>query len=118
MFAFSDKKRRLYANGEQLALIEYYQDVPDRAMLLSSFHVTGLSVFSDYQEIAIIDSPHFSVPVSETVSIDIASYGPYKFETGAAAQEIERSIGPAFNLSIDELLKIVYQKIDSREDPE
>lgn len=117
MFAFN-KKRRLYANGEQLALIEYYQGVPERAMLLSSFHVTGLSMSVGDEQNTTIGGTSFSIPVSQVVSIDISSYGPYKIETGVAAQEIERSIGPAFALSIDELLKIVYQKMDSREDSE
>jgi len=112
---FGSPKNSVYANGEQLAVVSYDADnKPSGAMLLDGFIVTGLSISSE--DVTTIGQPFFRrVPVSQSVSLDIRSCGLCHYETGPAAERIEQELKSAWSLSVDELLKIVYRKMDARE---
>ena len=100
-----------------MALVSYDADnKPCRAVLLDGFTVTGLSISSECEDVIIVGRPFFRrVPVSQSVSLDIRSCGLCHFETGPAAERIEQELKSAWSLSVDELLKIVYRKMDARE---
>jgi len=114
---FGFPKNSVYANGEQLAVVSYdANNKPSGAMLLDGFIVTGLSISSECEDVTTIGQPFFRrVPVSQLVSLDIRSCGLCHYETGPAAERIEQELKSAWSLSVDELLKIVYRKMDARE---
>jgi hypothetical protein len=110
---FNEQGVNLVSDGKQLAL-----RWGEKSFLLSSFVVAELSVetgLTDYS--SMLDPVGFSHQYlrSEQLSIHLKSAGSVKTAGRHALDDIFLN---AAELSVDELLKLAYQKIDKRAEQE
>lgn len=99
----------IYLKGRQLAVIASQGGY---GVIFDDYVVSGLSVEISDHEIIGYGFPSYSMPGQITASVDIRSHGKV---TTFDADQIKREFGPPEDLTIEELLKIVYRKIDERE---
>jgi hypothetical protein len=105
--AFMDKGN-IYLKGRQLAVV---CSSSEYGVVLDDYVISGLSIeMASYEVVGYCFNP-YSVPGPMTASVDIRSSGPV---TTFDAHEIKKQFASPEDLTVDELLKIVYRKIDER----
>ena len=110
---FNEQGVNLVSDGKQLAL-----RWGERSFLLSSFVVAELSVetgLGDYDYIMSHTGRAYPHPVGKQLSIHLKSAGSVKTAGRHALDDVFLN---AAELSVDELLKLAYQKIDKRAEQE
>lgn len=88
----------IHTNGENRNLAVVLGGSADMAMLLSDYYVTSICIEDDWRR-------------GRQAEIAIKSSGPVE---RIPLSEVKNSLRSADDLSIDELMKIVYQKLDQR----
>ena len=102
-------KGNIYLKGRQLAVIGSSSGY---GVVLEDYAVSGLSIEMNSHNIISLGFKPYSVPGLMTASIDIQSMG---MVTTFDADQIKKQFASPEDLTVDELLKIVYRKIDERE---
>ena len=102
-------KGSLYLKGRQLAVVCC---AGDYGVVLDDYVVSGLSIESNSHDITTIGYAQYSVPGHMVASIEIQSIG---LVTTFDADQTKRQFASPEELTVDELLKIVYRKIDERQ---
>lgn len=99
----------VYLKGRQLAVI---CSAGGYGVVFDDYVVSGLSIDMPSHEVIHYGFPSFSIPGQMTASVDIRSYGKV---TTFDSDQIRRQFASPEDLTVDELLKIVYRKIDERD---
>ena len=102
-------KGSVYLKGRQLAVV---CSSGGYGVVLDDYVVAGLSIESNSHDITTLGYAPYSVPGHITASIEIQSSG---LVTTFDAGQIKRQFASPEELTVDELLKIVYRKIDERQ---
>jgi hypothetical protein len=102
-------KGSLYLKGRQLAVI---CSSSGYGVVLEDYAVSGLSIETSSHDIISLGYAQYSVPGHMSASIDIQSMGKI---TTFDADQIKKQFASPEDLTVDELLKIVYRKIDERQ---
>lgn len=102
-------KGSVYLKGRQLAVV---CSSGGYGVVLDDYVVAGLSIESSSHDITTLGYAPYSVPGHMTASIEIQSSG---LVTTFDVDQIKRQFASPEELTVDELLKIVYRKIDERQ---
>ena len=102
-------KGSVYLKGRQLAVI---CSSSGYGVVLDDYAVSGLSIETSSHDIISCGYARYSVPGHMSASIDIQSMGKI---TTFDADQIKKQFASPEDLTVDELLKIVYRKIDERQ---
>jgi hypothetical protein len=84
----------------------------DRAFIMSGFSVTNMTDYTEHMDVSFIgDLSPRHVPKSRHIEVSLTSCGPVKV---VPASQLDTLFLNANDLSVDELLKLAYKKIDKR----
>jgi hypothetical protein len=99
----------IHLKGRQLAVIPCFGEV---GVVLDDYVVSNLTVETHCDDITYMGGSFSRVPTSQSVDIGISSSGRVTTFDVATIKKNFRSVD---ELEIDDLLKIVYRKMDQRE---
>ncbi len=99
----------VHLKGRQLAVIPCFGDV---GVVLDDYVVSNLTIETHRDDVIYMGGSFRSIPTSTSVSIAISSSGAVTTFDVATIRKNFRSVD---ELEIDDLLKIVYRKMDQRD---
>lgn len=110
---FIDNKTQVYGDGKSLAIF-----TDDRGMLLHDYAASSLCVSMEpsAERCWAETNSLYTSRYRTTVSLEIQSCGKFDLLFDEAAQKARSRLASAWDLPVDELLKIVYNKLDQREE--
>jgi hypothetical protein len=116
MLNYFSNDHKVFANGKELVLFEYDQTgLPVRAIVMESFFACSYSVEKDPIAVDLIGGPNFLMPGWTAARLELVSHGPLRVEQGRGAVQLEQRLQAAWSMSVSDLLKIVYQKMEERD---
>jgi len=99
----------VHLKGRQLAVIPCFGDL---GVVLDDYIVSNLTIETHHNDITYVGGSFRSIPISTSVNIEISSSG---LVTTFDVATIRKNFRSADELEIDDLLKIVYRKMDQRD---
>jgi hypothetical protein len=109
-------RMRIYSDGNQVAVIAERDEEVTHGAIFYGYYCDSLSFTYDQAQVWGVES---SYPLEITTSVRaefcVKSMGKAEMLDAEQAENAKRLLASANELSISELLRIVYQKMDNRE---